>query len=235
MAVSTTYAAGHASPAAFYLRGARALTHALGRAPELHSPAHMEAALADEELMLRYRDGDAGAFDLLYLRHKGGLYRYIARLVGERGVAEEVFQDVWMNLVRARATYTVQAKFSTYLYRMAHNRVIDYFRRGKEVQLASFGANAADAADAEEDPLHAVPADPSNNPERQVSARQQSARLLELIAALPAAQREALLLREEAGMSVEEIAHATGVDRETAKSRLRYAVAKLERGMQGWL
>jgi RNA polymerase sigma-70 factor (ECF subfamily) len=184
---------------------------------------------ADEELMLRYRDGDAGAFDLLYARHRGGLFRYISRLIGERGVAEEVFQDVWMNLVRARMTYTVQAKFSTYLYRMAHNRVIDHFRRSKEVQLASFDS------DPEEDPLHAVPADPSANPERQASARQQSARLLELIAALPAAQREALLLREEAGLSVDEIAQATGVDRETAKSRLRYAVAKLERGMRGWM
>lgn len=186
------------------------------------------ADVADEDLMQRYRDGDAGAFDLLYARHQGGLYRYIARLVSERGVAEEVFQDVWMNLVRARATYTVQAKFSTYLYRMAHNRVIDYFRRGKQMQMASFDH------DSEEDPLHTLPADASVNPERQVSARQQGTRLLELIAQLPEAQREALLLREEAGMGVEEIAQATGVDRETAKSRLRYAVAKLERGMRGW-
>jgi RNA polymerase sigma-70 factor, ECF subfamily len=226
MAVLSTTAAGRTYPAAFCLRRAPTLAHALARASELHSPAHMQA---DEELMQRYRDGDAGAFDLLYARHKGGLYRYILRLVSERGVAEEVFQDVWMNLVRARASYTVQAKFSTYLYRMAHNRVIDHFRRGKEKQLASFDA------DSEEDPLHAIPDHPGNNPERQVAARQQSARLLELIAALPAAQREALLLREEAGMSVDEIAQATGVDRETAKSRLRYAVAKLERGMQDWL
>lgn len=186
------------------------------------------ADIADEELMQRYRDGDAGAFDLLYSRHKGGLYRYILRLVNQRGVADEVFQDVWMNLVRARATYTVQAKFSTYLYRMAHNRAIDYFRRSKEVQLT--GSDGDD----DEDPLHAIAADPSVNPERQVGARQQSARLLALIEQLPAAQREALLLREEAGMNVDEIAQATGVDRETAKSRLRYAVAKLERGMQGW-
>lgn len=218
MAVSGTAAAGTTVSAACLLQ-------------QVHSALRMEASLADaadEELMQRYRDGDAAAFDLLYARHKGGLYRYITRLVSERGIADEVFQDVWMNLVRARGSYTVQAKFSTFLYRMAHNRAIDYFRRGKEVQLAR-GDD-----DAEEDPLHAIAADPSVNPERQVSARQQSARLLELIAQLPTAQREALLLREEAGMSLDEIAQSTGVDRETAKSRLRYAVAKLERGMQGW-
>src|SRR5688572_20791754 len=81
----------------------------------------------DEELMLCYRDGDAGAFDVLYRRHRGGLYRYVVRLIANPGVADELFQDVWTNLIRARRTYTVSAKFTTYLYRLAHNRVIDYF------------------------------------------------------------------------------------------------------------
>jgi RNA polymerase sigma-70 factor, ECF subfamily len=197
-----------------------------------YTPAHpMQAPLADEELMQRYRDGDAGAFDTLYARHKGALYRYVLRLVRDRGVAEELFQDVWMNLVRARATYTVQAKFSTFLYRMAHNRAIDHFRRGAHVQFASLEAGVEEGEDA----FDAI-ADPAAvTPERQLAAREQTARLLALIEELPAAQREAFLLREEAGMSVDEIAQATGVDRETAKSRLRYAVGKLERGMQDWL
>ena len=79
--------------------------------------------------MLCYRDGDAGAFDALYARHKGGLYRYLLRQCREPAAAEELFQDVWMNLIRARARYTVQAKFTTYLYRLAHNRLIDHYRK----------------------------------------------------------------------------------------------------------
>ncbi|NBR29496.1 MAG: sigma-70 family RNA polymerase sigma factor, partial [Betaproteobacteria bacterium] len=83
---------------------------------------------SDEELMERYRDGDAGAFDLLYARHKGAVYRYMLRQCGDRGVAEELYQDVWMNLIRARAGYAVTAKFTTWLYRLAHNRLIDHYR-----------------------------------------------------------------------------------------------------------
>jgi RNA polymerase sigma-70 factor (ECF subfamily) len=84
---------------------------------------------SDEALMLAYRDGDAGAFDVLYARHRGGTYRYLLRQCRNAGLAEEMFQDVWMNLIRARTGYTVQARFTTYLYRIAHNRLMDHFRR----------------------------------------------------------------------------------------------------------
>src|SRR5688500_4575084 len=90
-----------------------------------------------EELMLLYRDGDAGAFDVLYARHKGGVYRYLLRQCREAAAAEELFQDVWMNLVRARAGYTVQAKFTTYLYRLAHNRLIDHYRKTSPAVVVS--------------------------------------------------------------------------------------------------
>jgi RNA polymerase sigma-70 factor (ECF subfamily) len=72
--------------------------------------------------MLRYRAGNADAFAKLYERHKGPLYRYFLRHCGVPAVAEELFQDVCLNVVRAREQYTVQAKFSTYLYRLAQNR-----------------------------------------------------------------------------------------------------------------
>src|SRR5262245_10651143 len=93
---------------------------------------------SDEELMERYRDGDAGAFDVIYGRHKGGLFRYMLRQCANRGVAEELFQEVWMNLIRARDAYTVQARFSTYLYRLAHNRLIDHYRSQAGGVPASF-------------------------------------------------------------------------------------------------
>src|SRR3970040_676632 len=96
------------------------------------------AESTDEELMLLYRDGEAGAFDALYARHKGGVYRYLLRQCRDAAAAEELFQDVWMNLIRARAGYTVQAKFTTYLYRLAHNRLIDLYRRNAHATATSF-------------------------------------------------------------------------------------------------
>jgi RNA polymerase sigma-70 factor (ECF subfamily) len=181
----------------------------------------------DEELMLGYRDGDAGAFDVLYRRHRGGLYRYIVRQCGNAAVADELFQDVWTNLIRARRSYTVSAKFTTYLYRLAHNRVVDYFR--------AQAASSSVSLDADDCP--ALPeswAAPQDQPETALDTRQRAARLLELISGLPAAQREAFLLQQDGGLSVEEVAEATGVSRETAKSRLRYALAALRQGMSKW-
>lgn len=177
--------------------------------------------------MLLYRDGEAGAFDALYARHKGGVYRYLLRQCRDAAAAEELFQDVWMNLIRARSGYTVQAKFTTYLYHLAHNRLIDHYRKHGRADVASF-EEAGDEA------LEALPDERERPAADALDAKRQSARLLELVAALPEAQREAFLLQQEGDMSVEEIAQATGVTRETAKSRLRYAMARLRQGMQGW-
>ena len=185
-----------------------------------------DAAVSDEQLMIAYRDGDAGAFDTLYRKHKGGLYRYMLRHCRDAGVADELFQDVWMNLIRARASYTVQAKFTTYIYKMAHNRLIDHYRKHGQALMVSFDDDTEDA------PVVAEPAAaPRDEPEKHLDIKQQAAQLLDLLSALPLPQREAFVMQYEGGMSVEEIADATGVTRETAKSRLRYALAKIRQGM----
>lgn len=178
----------------------------------------------DETLMLGYRDGDAAAFDVLYSRHKGGIYRYLLRQCRNAALADELFQDVWMNLIRARTVYTVQAKFSTYLYRIAHNRLMDHFRR----------SDAGVSLDDETVSIAEPAAPRSVEPEVSATSRQQAAQLLALLDTLPEEQREAFVLQQEGGLSIEEIAVATGVNRETAKSRLRYALAKLRQGMQAW-
>ena len=185
------------------------------------------AESSDEELMLLYRDGEAGAFDTLYARHKGGLYRYLARQCRDAAAAEELFQDVWLNLIRARAGYTVQAKFTTYLYHLAHNRLIDHYRKHAHAAVASFHDEDGEA-------LMEVPDERDLPAEDKLDGKRQAGRLLELIAALPESQREAFLLQQEGGMSVEDIAQATGVTRETAKSRLRYAISRLRQGMREW-
>jgi RNA polymerase sigma-70 factor (ECF subfamily) len=171
--------------------------------------------------MLAYAAGDAGAFDSLYARHKGGVYRYLLRQCRLHGVADELFQDVWMNLVRARTTYTPSAKFTTWLYRLARNRMIDHYRASGHLTLVS----ADDEAN--EEAVIALPAARSTQPEQRAESRQLGERLRAAVAALPPAQREAFLLQQEGGMSLAEIAALTGAGAETVKSRLRYAVAKL--------
>jgi RNA polymerase sigma-70 factor (ECF subfamily) len=147
------------------------------------------------------------------------LFRYFLRQCGDRGEAEELFQDVWMNLIRARSRYQVRAKFTTYLYALAHNRLMDFFRKKSVVFVgASELENVADCT--------------MQPPEEQASLGEQVAKLLRLLQELPPPQREAFLLHEEAGLNVEEIAAATGVAKEAAKSRLRYAVQKLREGLR---
>jgi RNA polymerase sigma-70 factor (ECF subfamily) len=134
---------------------------------------------------------------------------------------------VWTNLIRARANYAVTAKFTTYLYRLAHNRVIDHYR--------AQGGRATVSLDDDDPPGMPEPvASRRDEPQAALEVKQQAARLLALLSELPAAQREAFVLQQEGGLSIEEIAAATGVSRETAKSRLRYALAKLRQGMGEW-
>lgn len=192
--------------------------------------AGMDESLSDEELMLRYGAGDAAAFDILYARHKGGVYRYLLRQLREPALAEELFQDVWLRLVNARDRYTVQARFATWLYRIAHNRLVDHVRRQGNREVVSLDWN-----DAQEDPPLQIADDPARTPEARQWAGQQLERIVELVEALPPAQREAFLLHHEADLSVDAIAEATGVNRETAKSRLRYAFDKLRKGLEDYL
>ena len=179
-------------------------------------------AAGDEQLMLAYRGGDAGAFEELYRRHKGGLFRFVLRSVRERAVAEELYQEIWMRAIEARGRYEAQAKFSTWLYTIAHNRLVDHWRK-RGLQLVSLDQEDGSAAE--------PAAGAAYEPQRIVEAKQGLERFARALEALPPAQREAFLLHQEAEMSVAEIAKATGSNEEAAKSRLRYALSKLKEAM----
>ena len=178
----------------------------------------MDAPDGDERLMCRYRDGDADAFETLYARHRGGLYRFILRQVTVAALADELFQEVWMSVIDSRSRYEPSARFTTWLYRMARNRVIDHYRR-QSVRLA-----AHDDGDTDPD---ALAGDAADEPDRRAAADDAMAHLLDAVAALPENQRTAFLLRHEAGMTAAAIGDVTGVSEETAKSRLRYATRRL--------
>ena len=172
--------------------------------------------------MLHYCDGDAAAFDALYARHKGATYRYCLRQCANASEAEEVFQTLWMSLIDARSSYRVEARFTTWLYTLAHNRLVDFFRNRDHLKLVSI-----DAEDDETNPALQVESRASDNPAQQLALKQETLAVLGWIEALPAPQREAFIMQQETGMSIDEIAAATGTSRETTKSRLRYAMDKL--------
>jgi len=178
----------------------------------------------DETLMLAYCKGDAGAFESLYHRHKGGVYRYLKRQCGNEATAEELFQDVWMNIVRARERYEATAKFTTWLYHIAHNRLIDHYRKHSRLP-ASYEDEASEEIEDQ------CPVDPVG----EVDRSRQANKLLDCIGQLPEAQRESFLLKEESGLSLLEIAEVSGTGRETIKSRLRYALVTLRRCLKGLL
>jgi RNA polymerase sigma-70 factor (ECF subfamily) len=168
----------------------------------------------DSALMLRYKDGDTAAFETLYRRHNDALYRYLLRLSQHPAAAEDIFQEVWGKIIQSRKNYRPTAKFSTFIYRVAHNCFIDHVRRNKR------HSNNTDL-----DPdLHA---DMSEPPETLVERSLAKERLALALQHLPEEQRDVFLLHEEAGLGLDEIAFVTGCNRETAKSRLRYAVEKL--------
>jgi len=163
--------------------------------------------------MLQYRHGQAAAFDTLYRRHKDPLWRYLLRGVEDREAAAEMFQDVWSGVIRGRVSYEPRARFTTWLYTLAHHRLTDYYRLRK---LATAPLEDADDVAA-----------PDAGPERLTQSQQLRGRILDSLAQLPPEQREAFLLQAEGGLSLDEIGEVTGVGRETVKSRLRYALAKL--------
>jgi RNA polymerase sigma-70 factor (ECF subfamily) len=179
---------------------------------------------ADESLMLAYASGRAAAFDRLYARHKGPVFRYLVRHCGDARLAEELFQDVWMRVVRARATYAPTAKFTTWLYTLAHHRLVDHWRASGQLHAVPLDA---DPGDHDEAPAMKIPGARTHEPETRVASREVGARIATALAALPAVQRDAFLLQQEGGLSLAEIAALTGAGEETVKSRLRYATAKL--------
>jgi RNA polymerase sigma-70 factor (ECF subfamily) len=186
------------------------------------------AAASDEQLMLSYARGELPAFEELYRRHEGPVFRYLLRATRIPAVADDLLQDVFVQVINAAPRYEVRAKFTTWLYRIARNRLIDHLRAH-----APEGARVVAQGD-EADPIAALPADESQQPERQVLDRARARDFVLAVEELPSAQRETFLLHAQSGLSLEEVAQLTGCSRETAKSRFRYACAKLRHAMLQW-
>lgn len=181
---------------------------------------------SDETLMLRYAGGDMDAFDTLYGRHELAVWRFVFRSVKVQAVADDLLQDVWFAVARHAGSYEVKARFRTWLFTLAHNRLVDHVRTARN--HASLDASEDD----ERSLADTLVADSGFGPVRQLQSREQAAALIAAVEQLPPEQREAFLLQAEGDLSVQEIAEATGVNFETAKSRLRYARASLRQQLK---
>jgi RNA polymerase sigma-70 factor (ECF subfamily) len=194
----------------------------------MNVPDTTSADTSDEALMLDYAAGSALAFERLYARHKGGTYRYLLRHVSNAAAAEELHQDVWLRVVRARARYVPEARFTTWLYTLARHRLVDHWRsrRGAgEVSLDDDGA-AGSAGTA------AANIASGDDPVGSAIDAQAGGRLVAALGGIPAAQRDAFLLHVEGGLSLRDIAAMTGAPPETVKSRLRYAYRSLRAALE---
>ncbi len=188
-------------------------TLVVGQAPPATDPPD------DAALMVAYRGGDGHAFEILYRRHRAPLYRFIARQLWDRGEAEEVFQEVWMAVVKGRERYQPSARFITFLFAIAHRRIADRARKAVRRPEAPMPEDAPDQA---------------FSPARLAEGAALAAALMAALDTLPPEQRAAFLLRAEGDCSVEEIAAVTGVPFETAKSRLRAANRLLREKLDAW-
>src|SRR5688500_5265151 len=192
------------------------------------------SAMPDEQLMLAYAQGDAAAFDELYARHEGALFRFVRRLLGAplAAQADEVFQDTWLRIIAARGSFGPQgAAWRSWAFTIAHNAAMDRLRSsGREVGMPALedGDDPLDWIAAKLDMSH-----PSS--EDLAYWRAAGRQLLHCLEELPDAQRAAFLLHYEDGASVEDLAERLGLQFETARSRLRYALQKLRGCMRQYL
>lgn len=181
---------------------------------------------SDEALLRAHLRGDSSAFPKLYDRHALSVWRFVLRSVQQPELADDLAQDVWMSALGHLDRWEPRAKFRTWLFTLAHHRMVDHWRAQRpSVSLSADDAEGAALAD-----MLAV--ESGFGPVAQLDGKQQAQALLDALAALPDTQREAFLLQAEAGMSVQEIADTTGVPLETAKSRLRYARSQLRKSLE---
>jgi RNA polymerase sigma-70 factor (ECF subfamily) len=174
----------------------------------------------DEQLMLAYQAGDIKAFESLYGKHKGPLYRYFVRQLHDNQLAEDLYQEVWGKVIKAAANYQVSAKFTTWLYKIAHNLIIDHVRAVKPLDDTQ--------ALAEEQTMDSFMASAEIEPDSQLQQQQQANVLQGCIALLPSVQKEAFLLNVELGLTAAAISEIGQVTLEATKSRIRYAYQSIK-------
>ncbi len=183
-------------------------------------------ALTDEELMLAYQKGDVRSFDLLITRYQREIYNFIYRFLNDAQGAEEAFQEVFERVLRSAASYSPQAKFSTWVYTIARNFCIDTFRKKKLRHNVSLEEPLGSSDDTGR--LEDVLPDDAPKPDQEASAHDLENKLAEALSRINPDQRDVFLMRDQQGLQFDEIAEIIGVSVNTVKSRMRYALQALQ-------
>ena len=176
--------------------------------------------------MARYVRGDEGAFEVLLHRHRNPLYGFLFRYLRRTDKAEDVFQDVFFEVIRARKSYRSGHRFAAWLYRIARNRAVDRLRRNGFREMESLDEPLRDG-DAEGETRGDTIPGSNPDPEGHVRGMELESALDRALASLPPEQREVLWLKERSGLSLSEVAETLGISENTVKSRLRYALEKI--------
>lgn len=177
---------------------------------------------SDALLVRSYIDGDESALSELVTRHKQRIYSFIYSKVYDRDVAEDVFQDTFIKVIRTlkRGKYNEEGKFLPWVMRIAHNLVIDHFRKNN--RMPKFENN-------DDFNIFSVLSDGARNVEDNMIKSQVENDVKKLIEELPADQKEVLVMRMYKDMSFKEISEQTGVSINTALGRMRYALINLRK------
>jgi RNA polymerase sigma-70 factor (ECF subfamily) len=182
---------------------------------------------SDESLMVRFQSGDRSAFALLVRRHQAPLYNFALRQLRSGPAAEEIVQEVFVRVVGSAPEFRETARFTAWLYTIARNLCIDVMRKGALRRHPSLDEpRTTDGADGPT--LGERTADGQANVERAAVSGEIRERALEAIEQLPDEQREVFLLRELSHLPFKEIADIVGAPENTVKSRMRYALERLQ-------
>jgi RNA polymerase sigma-70 factor, ECF subfamily len=187
----------------------------------------LDGGCSDEDLMLAFRDGDGAAFEQLVHRHKRGLYNFLLRSVHSQSRAEELLQEVFLRVIRAKDRYQRTARFTTWVYTIARNLCVDESRRQKFRRTVPLEAKRRGRSD--EGGTSILDVTPAGQTATDVASEAPTirARVAAAIQNLPDDQREVFIMRQFGGLSFKQIGEAVGAPENTVKSRMRYALEKL--------
>ncbi len=183
----------------------------------------------DETLMLRFQSGDRAAFAQLVRRHQGPLYNFALRQVRTPQVAEDVVQEAFVRVVQSASDFKHEARFTTWIYTITRNLCIDHLR--KKALRKHPSLDEAKGQEGEGPTLGEQTADPRASVEREATGTELKERIAAAVDKLPDDQREVFLMREVANLPFKEIAEITGVPENTVKSRMRYALERLQEAL----
>jgi RNA polymerase sigma-70 factor (ECF subfamily) len=186
----------------------------------------MNKLISDYELILRFIKGEQSCFEQLIHRHKNKIFAYISLYIRDQALAEDIFQDTFLKVIQSvkAGKYSDNGKFISWVMRIAHNLIIDHFRRIKQMNTISNDNYESDIFNSKSFAM--------DNIEDEMIKRQIQKDVRRMISHLPDDQREVVILRHYAGLSFKEIAEITDVSINTALGRMRYALINMRKIME---